>query len=212
MLPLLFSAWWADLDRPHRLWDQQFGMGLHPDQLVVPSLNRFYSPLAAKSALDLYYRPLTEFMLRGDVGTSTISADKDVFKVVLDVHQFAPDEITVKLVNRFVVVEAKHEEKKDEHGLISRQFVRRYYLPEQVDEDKLASNVSSDGLLTITAPLKQTDEAPNERTIKIEFTNRPAIRTNATPEESSTTTKKPDAEAESREEVTESAAEEKPEK
>ncbi|OAD53800.1 Protein lethal(2)essential for life, partial [Eufriesea mexicana] len=205
LLPLLFSAWWADLDRPHRLWDQHFGMGLNPDQLVLPSMDRF-SPLIGKSPLDFYYRPLTEFLRRGEGGTSTITADKDTFKVILDVHQFAPDEINVKLVNRFVVVEAKHEEKKDEHGLISRQFVRKYYLPEQVDEDKLASNISSDGVLTITAPLKQTEETSNERTIKIEFTNKPAIRTSVSFEEPAITTttesKKQDTE-QSREEVTE---------
>lgn len=53
LLPLLFSAWWADLDRPHQLWDQNFSIGLYPEQLVLPStLDRIYPGLANKVALD----------------------------------------------------------------------------------------------------------------------------------------------------------------
>ncbi|KZC10005.1 Protein lethal(2)essential for life [Dufourea novaeangliae] len=99
-----------------------------------------------------------------------------MFKVILDVQQFQPDEINVKLVDRFVIVEAKHEEKRDVHGLISRQFVTKYLLPEQVDENQLSSNISSDGILTIMAPVKTKKEEPNERTVKIEMTGKPAIR------------------------------------
>ncbi|XP_076236785.1 protein lethal(2)essential for life [Calliopsis andreniformis] len=199
LLPLLFSAWWADLDRPHRLWDQNFGLGMTPEQLMLPStMDRLYS-MMNRAALDTYFRPMTEMLRHEDSGTSTITADKDMFKVILDVQQFKPEEINVKLVDRFVVVEAKHEEKRDEHGLISRQFVRRYLLPEQVDEEKLSSNISSDGILTIMAPLKQTEGKPNERMIKIEFTGKPAIR------ERPTTTmgnELPNQETERREETT----------
>lgn len=179
LLPLLFSAWWTDLDRPHRIWDQNFGLGFTPDQLMLPTtMDRFFTPMMAnRAALEMYYKPLVELMRQGDLtGTSTITADKDMFKVILDVQQFKPEEITVRLVDNFVVVEAKHEEKRDEHGLISRQFMRKYMLPEQVDRDKLESNISSDGILTIKAPLKQTEEKKNERTIKIELTGKPAIR------------------------------------
>ncbi|XP_029054437.2 protein lethal(2)essential for life-like [Osmia bicornis bicornis] len=214
ILPLLFSAWWADLERPHRLMDQNFGMGLFPEQLLFPStIDRFYP---GSKATDIYYRPLNELLRRGESGASTIMADKDTFKVILDVQQFKPEEINVKLVDRFIVVEAKHEEKRDEHGFISRQFVRKYLLPEQVDENQLASNISSDGILTITAPLKKTEGKPNERTIKIEFTGKPAIRgetTTTTPLTTATgetvTTEKPATE---NEEVTvENALDENPE-
>ncbi|CAL7948312.1 unnamed protein product [Xylocopa violacea] len=189
LLPLLFSAWWADLEQPHRLMDQNFGTGLYPEQLLLPNtIDRLYSPMSNKLALDLYYRPLAELLRRSGGGTSTITADKDTFKVILDVQQFKPEEINVKLVDRLVVIEAKHEEKRDEHGYISRQFVRKYLLPEQVDESQLASNISSDGVLTITAPVKEVEKKSNERNIKIELTGKPAIRSDTSKEKTTTTT------------------------
>lgn len=220
LLPLLFSVWWADLERPHSLLDQHFGMGLYPEQLLFPSaFDRLYPSVSNRAALELYYRPLIEFMRRSKGGTSTVTADKDTFKVILDVLQFKPEEVTVKLVGRFLVVEAKHEEKKDEHGLISRQFVRKYLIPEQVDETKLTSNISSDGVLTITAPMKEVEQESNERTIKIELTGKPAIRTDTTTEGATTTatTEKPITteevtDSESHEEVTKAQTQEKPEK
>jgi len=53
-----------------------------------------------------------------------------------------------------VVVEGKHEERADDHGYISRHFVRRYVLPEQYDFEQINSSLSSDGVLTISAPKK----------------------------------------------------------
>lgn len=75
-------------------------------------------------------------------------------QVILDVQQFSPDEIAVKTIDNCVVVEAKHEEKQDEHGYISRHFVRRYILPPSHDLVNITSTLSSDGVLTITAPKK----------------------------------------------------------
>lgn len=69
-------------------------------------------------------------------------------------QQFAPNEITVKAVDNTVVVEGKHEEKQDEHGFISRHFVRRYVLPKDVELNNITSSLSSDGVLTISAPKK----------------------------------------------------------
>lgn len=105
-----------------------------------------------------------------------MKADKGKFQVILDVQQFKPDEINVKVVDKCVVVEAKHEEKQDEHGWISRQFVRKYMIPEQCNIDDVSSSLSSDGVLTITAPRKEKPEEKNERSIKIEHTGKPAIQ------------------------------------
>lgn len=74
--------------------------------------------------------------------------------MILDVQQFSPNEVTVKTVDRTVVVEGKHSEKADEHGFISRHFVRKYLLPEDIDLEQVASTLSSDGVLTISAPKK----------------------------------------------------------
>ena len=91
-------------------------------------------------------------------------------------QQFKPEEINVKVVDKYVVVEGKHEEKQDEHGWISRQFTRKYMIPEQCDVEQVSSSLSSDGVLSITAPRKDQPKDKNERSIKIEHTGKPAIR------------------------------------
>ncbi|KAK9304487.1 hypothetical protein QLX08_004125 [Tetragonisca angustula] len=180
LIPLLFSEWWEDLDRPHRLFDQNFGLGLYPEQLLNPNIldqyilpsrdRRLRSPL-------IYYRPWGELLRKNEGGgTSTVKADKDKFQVILDVQQFKPEEINVKIVDKCVIVEGKHEEKQDEHGWISRQFTRRYMIPEQCDIDQITSSLSSDGVLNIIAPRKDKPKVQTERTIAIEKTGKPAVK------------------------------------
>lgn len=76
----------------------------------------------------------------------------------MDVQQFSPNEITVKVTEGAVIVEGKHEEKQDEHGFISRHFVRRYTLPKDVDVNNVVSSLSSDGVLTVSVPKKVNEE------------------------------------------------------
>jgi len=116
-------------------------------------------------------------MLRSkeESGTSTVRTDKDKFQIVLDVQQFKPEEINIKVVDKFVIIEAKHEEKKDEHGWISRQFMRKYMIPEHCDIEQLTSNLS-DGILTVIVPRKDKMNQQNERSIKTEQTGKPAIQ------------------------------------
>ncbi|KAG5898656.1 hypothetical protein JTB14_005415 [Gonioctena quinquepunctata] len=93
--------------------------------------------------------------------------DKDKFQVILDVQQFAPTEIVVKTSGNSLIVEGKHEEKQDEHGFISRHFVRRYLLPESHDVENVVSSLSSDGILTVSAPKKGEKPVGGERVVPI---------------------------------------------
>lgn len=179
IVPLLFSNWWEDFNQPHRIFDQDFGLGLQPEQLLSPHvLERYVIPHERRNRNPLhYYRPCAELMR--NAGTSTVKSDKNKFQVILDVKQFKPEEINVKVVDKCVVVEAKHEEQADEHGWISRQFIRRYMIPEQCDIAEVKSSLSSDGVLTISAPKKNL-AVEGERAIKIEQTGQPAIREDCT--------------------------------
>ncbi|KAL7303727.1 hypothetical protein TKK_0003860 [Trichogramma kaykai] len=177
LVPLLFSDWWEDLDRPHRILDQDFGLGLHPEQLVCPRRLELYLPRRSAQYQPNYLRPWAELLRGADQGgVSTVEADKDKFQVTLDVQQFKPEEIDVKVVDRYVVIKAKHEEKRDEHGWISREFTRKYLIPEQCDIDQVVSKLSSDGVLSIQAPRKEQPKAKNEKVIKIEHTGKPALK------------------------------------
>ncbi|CAG4951834.1 unnamed protein product [Parnassius apollo] len=138
--------------------DQDFGMALTPDDIITSMMG----PWMIRD----YFRPWRYLeSLTRDLG-STIKMEKDKFQINLDVQHFAPEEITVKTADDYVVVEAKHEEKKDEHGYISRQFTRKYALPEGTVSEDVISELSSDGILTITAPRKQID-AKGERVVPI---------------------------------------------
>nr|AKS40077.1 small heat shock protein 19.9 [Grapholita molesta] len=158
---MAFYPLYLEYDRPRRprqLVDQHFGLGLSPSD---------YLTILALPQNKEYYRPWRNLQTAArDVG-STIREEKDKFHINLDVQHFAPEEISVKTVDGYLVVEAKHEERQDEHGYISRSFSRRYALPEGVQADAVISKLSSDGVLSITAPLKAPPKASNERIVPI---------------------------------------------
>ncbi|KAF7387275.1 hypothetical protein HZH68_012952 [Vespula germanica] len=175
LFPFIFSDWWENLKRTHRLMDQNFGLELNSEQLLTIS-NRMDILRQMERFPMSYYRPWIELIRQKDNGFSTVNADKDKFQVLLDVQQFQPNEIDVKVVDKFVIVTAKHKEKRDEHGWISRQFVRKYIIPEQCDIDQVTSKLCSNGILTVIVPRKEVPKIENERPIKIEHTGRPTIQ------------------------------------
>ncbi|CAG0899901.1 unnamed protein product [Darwinula stevensoni] len=156
--------WWRETDPVTRLFDQHFGMGLMNDDLLAPPTYHPFYIIASRSNRD-----------RLKSGVSEVVNDKDKFQVNLDVQQFTPEEISVKTVENSVVIEGKHEEKRDEHGFISRHFQRRYLLPENVRPESIQSSLSSDGVLTVTAPKMAIEGALNERMVPITRTNQPAM-------------------------------------
>lgn len=179
LVPILFRDWWDDcLDTPlrtSRVLDQHFGSGISADDL----LTALATAAAARSAVENqrrshYCRPWRNSSLasRQDSG-STVNVASDKFQINLDVQQFSPEEISVKATENSILVEGKHEEKKDEHGYISRHFVRRYALPAGHDANQVVSSLSSDGILTISAPKKALPEPEGLRTIQIVQTGQP---------------------------------------
>merc|ERR1712098_756857 len=65
------------------------------------------------------------------------------------------DEIKVSVDKGVVTVEGKHEEKaEDGSKMVSRMFSKRYTLPPDAKAEDVVSNLSSDGVLVITAPKK----------------------------------------------------------
>lgn len=109
---------------------------------------------------------------------TTVSVDKNKFQANFDVQHFKPEEICVKVSEdkRTVTIEAKHEEKQDEHGQIYRHFVRKYTLPKDCDINHVESKLSSDGVLAITAPIigRKRKHEEQHRDIRIIQTGKPA--------------------------------------
>ncbi|KAL5274015.1 CRYAA family protein [Megaselia abdita] len=164
-VPLMYRDWWDEFDLPirtSRLLDQHFGTGLKRDDLFSSAWTS--SPSMLRHG---YIRPWKRNNIQKQDSGSTLNVDSEKFEVILDVQQFLPEEINVKIVDKFVVVEGKHEEKQDEHGFVSRQFSRRYNLPSTVNPDNITSSLSSDGLLTIKAPMKSLPPPNLNRVIPI---------------------------------------------
>ena len=73
-------------------------------------------------------------------------------EVSLDTSAYRPDELSVSVSGGVVTVEGKHEEKaEDGSKMVSRQFLRKYTLPRGAKPEDVISNLSSDGVLVITA-------------------------------------------------------------
>lgn len=134
----------------NHLYDQNFGLGLLNDDLFT----RPRALCGLTTPLNSGYLRALRHLQPEDSGVSTVASKKDEFKVTLDVQQFKPDEIKVKVVDDYVVVEGKHEEREDKHGYVSREFCRKYKLPPNVKAEAITSNLSSDGLLSIQCPKK----------------------------------------------------------
>ena len=148
LLPLLLE----ELSQP-TVYDQHFGLGLLDDDLLFqPRYNR--STLNRLPSLLMQYQRPMRLSAASQSGLSNIQNDDKNFKVNLDVQQFKPEEVNVKVVDGFIVEDGKHEERSDEHGYISRQFTRRYKVPDNVDPATIKSTLSSDGVLSVGAPKK----------------------------------------------------------
>ena len=108
IIPKLVSHMWETMERPHRLLDQNFGLGLHPEQFIR-SVDRFFDKMDRMDRRypTTYYRPWADLAEEDESGYSVIKPDKDKFHVALDVQQFKPEEINVKVVDNYLVVEGK---------------------------------------------------------------------------------------------------------
>lgn len=149
-------SWWDVFDYPTSICDQHFGTELFDSDLLPSSLHHGY-----------LVRPRTLASLQSS-GQSEVKNDKNKFQVMLNVSQFKPNEVEVKVVDNFVVIHGKHEEKTDEHGFVQREFTRRYMLPEGTEAETVKSSWSPNGVLTIEAPKKAIEATPsNERVIPI---------------------------------------------
>ncbi|CAG5037780.1 unnamed protein product [Parnassius apollo] len=101
-----------------------------------------------------------------------IKIGKDRFQISIDVHQFKREEICVKAVPEYVIIEGKLE-RKSKSGQVVRQFVRKFKLPDGCSPSTMKSELSSDGILTITAPRKPYDaNLPQETLIPTSYSER----------------------------------------
>lgn len=90
---------------------------------------------------------------------------KDAFEVSLDVSGYKPEELVVNLNNDQLTLTGKHEEKSsDGTRYVSRQFMRKYQLPQGVEAEKMKSSLAADGrTLRVEAPRSLSDQLHDTR-------------------------------------------------
>ncbi|KYN03003.1 PREDICTED: protein lethal(2)essential for life-like [Cyphomyrmex costatus] len=134
------------------------------------SPNNFYG----RGVLD-FYSPFWKNLSRYQHVVSSTSIDNDGYKININVQQYKPEEITVKVEDNWVIIKGRHK-KQDKFNVGSQQFMLRYLLPRNTDIDHITSSTSSDGIMTITIPLKPT----YRKVIQIEQTRQSAVSSNNT--------------------------------
>lgn len=99
-VPYLVNEMLHEAEQP--LYEQNFGLGLMPNDIVLPTAELLSVPLRCG-----YLRPW-RLLESADSGVSNITHNKEGLKINLDV------------VDNCVVIQGKHEEKIDEHRFVSR--------------------------------------------------------------------------------------------
>ncbi|XP_031713356.1 heat shock protein beta-1 [Anarrhichthys ocellatus] len=186
-----------------RIFDQTFGMpALHEDFTTFPSTHwpGYLRPSAmtpdmgAMSTMGpmgtmgpmmphapvMYPAPMMAQQARAltrqmSTGMSEIKQTQDSWKVSLDVNHFSPEELVVKTKDGVVEITGKHEERKDEHGFVSRSFTRKYTLPSSANVEKVASSLSPEGVLTVEAPLIRPAIESSETTIPVNVESKDCV-------------------------------------
>lgn len=155
-LPVLFEnkSPWLDTWREARDIDRQF-------ENMWRDVNRMLGP----RLFDEYFDRTRDLEVGSDL--SKLKYDSSGFELQLDVQQFTPSELNLKLAGNKLSISGKHEQKTDKYGQITREFHRELLIPEDIDLESMTSTITENGMLTIKANVKAS-EKPAEKVIEIQ--------------------------------------------
>ncbi|PIC18585.1 hypothetical protein B9Z55_024426 [Caenorhabditis nigoni] len=81
-------------------------------------------------------------------------SDGKTLRLRFDVANYKPEEVTVKTIDNRLLVHAKHEEKTPQRTVF-REYNQEFLLPRGTNPEQISSTLSTDGVLTVEAPLPQ---------------------------------------------------------
>ncbi|KAK8382844.1 hypothetical protein O3P69_011416 [Scylla paramamosain] len=102
------------------------------------------------------YRSLREQNLTEENQALSVTEDSHQHKVVIDVRDFMAGDLKVKVVDEDQVVVEGSVEQQNGGSLSKKSFRRSFNFPGLVKAADIASTMSSDGILTITVPKKES--------------------------------------------------------
>ncbi|CAD5217467.1 unnamed protein product [Bursaphelenchus okinawaensis] len=103
--------------------------------------------MATRPAYDPYLDNLRSPLIKDE-------SDGKTLRLRFDVAQYRPEEVTVKTVDNRLLVHAKHEEKSSSRTVF-REYNQEFMLPRGTNPELISSTLSTDGVLTVEAPLPQ---------------------------------------------------------
>ncbi|XP_054708412.1 alpha-crystallin B chain-like [Uloborus diversus] len=130
--------WYTNLDYDAVLLDQCF-VRVVKDEDLYPS-HYYYRTYT--------FRPLTQ-QFYDSSGMAKVTDSDDTFRVELDARNFLKEEIDVRVINAYEFeIGGMHPPRDDGCGLVSRMFLRRYYLPYGVT-GQFVPFLSNDGIFNV---------------------------------------------------------------
>ncbi|BFZ23036.1 hypothetical protein BsWGS_26075 [Bradybaena similaris] len=130
-----------------------------------------YPPSGRPTSGDGYdLAPARSRLALARAGESEVHNTDREFRIRLDLHNYRPEEVKIACDNVRLFINAKHEERQDDHGFVSREITRTYRLPADVDVRSVVSSMNTHGVLNIKMAKKAT-EAPIEIPVAVEINN-----------------------------------------
>ncbi|XP_034834035.1 protein lethal(2)essential for life-like [Maniola hyperantus] len=97
-----------------------------------------------------------------------IISDSEKYQVNLSVRRFKPDELKIKVKNRYIIVEGRHKEKDSDKKFMANHFVQRFVLPLGTKQEEVKAVFNEKGVLSITAPKHELPPPLPEREVPID--------------------------------------------
>ncbi|KAK3857389.1 hypothetical protein Pcinc_036358 [Petrolisthes cinctipes] len=146
-----FNDSWEDFDKAvQSILDKFDNKGLKVDVGTRSECRDLYSKIrSSKIDEDLYASQALQ-----------ITEKDGKFQAVMDVKDFSPNDLQVRVVDDRVVVEGKYFKKsEDGSSTSSKSFYKEFTMPSTANIDLVATALSKDGVLTVKAPKREGDAA-----------------------------------------------------
>ncbi|XP_045118937.1 protein lethal(2)essential for life-like [Portunus trituberculatus] len=142
-----FTDQWEDFDKAvQSVLDKFDDSGLQVDVASRSKCRDVYSKIrSSKIDEDLYASQALQ-----------ITEKDGKFQAVMDVKDFSPSDLQVRVVEDRVVVEGKYIKKsEDGSSMSSKSFYKEFTMPNTADIDAVSTALSKDGVLTVRAPKRE---------------------------------------------------------
>lgn len=96
-----------------------------------------------------------------------IISDSEKYQINLNVRRFKPDELKIKVKNRYIIVEGRHKVDSD-NKFMANHFAQRFVLPPGTKQEEVKAVLNEKGILIISAPKHELPPPIPEREVPIE--------------------------------------------